>query len=105
MRDSYPGLHAVMFRRAVLEAVGGSDASCLLLRTTTSTYALLASLRSVVTIGGRPVPPAYCDHASQSARMLQYTLGVIRSQQERVKGTKRGRRSYNVVSALAEFVW
>jgi glycosyltransferase involved in cell wall biosynthesis len=95
LRDSYPGLHAVMFRRAVLEAVGGFDASL----PAAEDYDLYLRVASNFAIHHHDeVVAQYRRHAAnshhESARMLQYTLGVIRSHKRRIRGKKEHGRAY-----------
>jgi glycosyltransferase involved in cell wall biosynthesis len=95
LRDSYPGLNDVMFRRAVLEAVGGFDASL----PAAEDYDLYLRVASKFAIHHHDeVVAQYRRHAAnshhESARMLQYTLGVIRSHKRRIRGKKEHERAY-----------
>jgi glycosyltransferase involved in cell wall biosynthesis len=95
LRDSYPGMNDVMFRRAVLEAVGGFDASL----PAAEDYDLYLRVASKFAIHHHDeVVAQYRRHAAnmhhESARMLQSTLKAHHSQQERIKGTKEYEEAY-----------
>ena len=95
LRESYPALHAVMFRRAVIEAVGGFDASL----PAAEDYDLYLRVASKFPIHHHDeVVAEYRRHAAnthhESARMLQYTLGVLRSHRRRIRGKKEYEKAY-----------
>ena len=95
LRDSYPGLNDVMFRRAVLEAVCGFDTSL----PVAEDYDLYLRVASKFAIHHHDeVVAQYRRHAAnshhESGRMLQYTLGVIRSHKRRIRGKKEHERAY-----------